>query len=375
MFLFTFVILYAIMNPKGGVSMNNSNNFDKNLIVDTKLKKEDIKFYSVLEAPFKIYGVTYDRDDKIFKRMPTSVAKKLSEHVMVLHLRTSGGRVRFMTDSSYVAISAKIPAVYRGSHFSLTGSASFDMYVKQNCAEKYNNTFTPPYDMTDGYESIFDFKTREMREVTINFPLYSSLSELHIGLQSDAEVRGASPYAYDEPIVFYGSSITQGACASRAGNSYPAMVCRRFNCDFINLGFSGNAKGEPEIAEYIAGLDMKAFVYDYDHNAPNVEHLKNTHKRMFDVIRKANPELPIIMMTSVSLARAHDDRDARARVIYDTYRSAVEAGDENVYFINGTELFADIEDSATVEGVHPNDTGFHYMAKPVGDVLEKILEK
>ncbi|MBO5845514.1 MAG: hypothetical protein J6Q77_02595 [Clostridia bacterium] len=354
--------------------MNNSNSFDKNLIVETKLNKDDIKFYSVLSEPFRIYGLTYDHEDKIFKRIPTSVAEQMSEHVMVLHLRTAGGRVRFVTDSAYIAISAKMPAIYRASNFSLSGSASFDMYVKKNGVEKYNNTFTPPYGMTDGYESIFEFKTKEMREVTINFPLYSSLSELYIGLQEGTEVKEASPYTYDKPVVFYGSSITQGACASRAGNAYSAMVSRRFDCDFINLGFSGNAKAEPAIAEYIAGLDMTAFVYDYDHNASSVEYLRSTHKRMFDTVRSANPDLPIIMMSSVSLPRVHDDRDARIEVIRDTYRSALDAGDKNVYFINGAELFADIEDIATIEGCHPNDIGFLYMANAVGDVLEKILK-
>ena len=121
--------------------MNNLNNFDKNLIVDTKLNKNDIKFYSVLDEPFKVYGVTYDHGNKIFKRMPTEVAEKLSEHVMNLYLRTSGGRVRFMTDSPYVVISAKMPAIYRSTHFALNGSAGFDMYITTNCGEKYNNTF------------------------------------------------------------------------------------------------------------------------------------------------------------------------------------------------------------------------------------------
>lgn len=354
--------------------MNNSNNFDKNLIiVDTKLDKGDIKFYSVLDEPFKVYGLTYDHDDKIFKRMPTEVAEKLSAHVVNLHVRTAGGRVRFVTDSSYVAISAKMPAIYRSTHFALNGSAGFDMYITTSCGEKYNNTFQPPYEMTDGYEKIFEFGTSEMRELTINFPLYSSVSELYIGLQDGAVLKEASPYTYEKPIVFYGSSITQGACASRSGVAYPSVVSRRFNCDHINLGFSGNAKGEPEIAEYIAGLDMTAFVYDYDHNAPTAEHLRNTHKRMFDIIRKANPELPIIMMTSISL-NMQDSREERIRVIYDTYKSALDAGDKNVYFINGTELFAEIEDVATVEGTHPNDIGFHYMAKAVGDILEGILQ-
>lgn len=355
--------------------MKDINDFDKNFRVETSLDRDDIKFYSVLEAPFKIYGVTYDPADGLFKRMPTAVAESVNARIVELHKRTSGGRVRFKTDSSYVAVYTKMPAVYNKPHFSVVGSSAFDMYVREGGVEKYSNTFVPPASNFEGYEAIHSFPNKQLRDITINFPLYSSVSELYIGLSADAEIREAAPYRYDRPIVFYGSSITHGACASRAGNAYPSMVSRRFNCDFINLGFSGNAKGETEIAEYIAKLDMKIFVYDYDHNAPNVEYLKKTHKRMFDIIREANPTLPIIMMTSVSLPRVHDDRDARIKVIYDTYRSALDAGDKNVYFINGAELFADIEDVATVEGCHPNDIGFLYMAKAVGDVIEEILQK
>jgi hypothetical protein len=133
--------------------------------------------------------------------------------------------------------------------------------------------------MQDGYESVIRFETRRKREITINFPLYSSVSALYIGLEENAVVEPSAGYKNKKPMVFYGSSITQGACASRPGNSYANIVSRTLGIDHINLGFSGNAKGEQTMADYIASLDMSVFVYDYDYNAPDPEHLQNTHQK------------------------------------------------------------------------------------------------
>jgi hypothetical protein len=151
------------------------------------------------------------------------------------------------------------------------------------------------------------------------------------------------------------------------------MISRRFDCNFVNLGFSGSGRGEREIAEYIAGLDMQIFVYDYDHNAPSIDHLRNTHERMFKIIRQAQPDLPIILMTCTSMPHCVDDRDGRKKVIYETYRNAVNAGDTNVYFIDGSRIFEECGYDATVDGAHPNELGFSRIAKTVGDVIEKIL--
>ena len=225
------------------------------------------------------------------------------------------------------------------------------------------------------FEAIYDFADTKMRELTLNMPLYSGVKKVYIGLAETAKTEKCAPYTYDKPVVYYGSSITQGGCASRPGNSYQAMISRRFDCDHINLGFSGSAKGETVIAEYIAGLDMSIFVYDYDHNAPTVEHLAATHKPMFDIIRKANPDLPIIMVSRPNDRDNIEDMNRRFEVIKATYDAAVSSGDRNVYIIDGSHLMDGIADGdATVDGSHPNDLGFYCMALRIGDVIENILK-
>ncbi len=211
-----------------------------------------------------------------------------------------------------------------------------------------------------------------MRNITINFPLYSSVSELYIGLAEGSRVETPTPYKYEKPIVYYGSSITQGGCASRAGNAYQATVSRRLDAEFLNLGFSGSACGENEIAEYINGLDMTAFVMDYDYNAASSEYLEKTHEPFFKIIREANPDLPIIMMTIPHFSQT-EGTIRRTGVIRKTYENAIAAGDRNVYMLTGPELMALAGDEGMVDDCHPNDLGFASMAKAVGDLLEKIL--
>ena len=264
------------------IYINNINLIDSNFKVNTNLDIKDIKFYDTKQLPFKIYGLIYDSGK--YRRMPESIAKIVNDGVYLLHTNTAGGRVKFKTDSDYVAIYAKMPSVGKMPHFAFTGSAGFDLYIN----EKHFATFVPPFDIEDSYESVINFESSEIREITINFPLYSDVSDLYIGINENASVFSAEEYAIKKPIVYYGSSITQGGCASRPGNSYESIISRRLKADYLNLGFSGSARAEDEIAEYISKLDMSAFVYDYDHNAPTTEHLKQTHERMFKLIRKAS---------------------------------------------------------------------------------------
>ena len=349
--------------------MNDISLIDSNFAVETKLEESDLRFFDAKEAPFRVYGVFYENG--CFRRLPEAVAANVSRGVKALHAKSSGGRVRFRTDSPYVAIHAKLPRIYRMSHFALTGSAGFDLYVREE-EEKYPKTFVPPYGMEDGYESIFRFSTEGMREITVNFPLYSIVEDLYIGLQEGSSILPPTPYKIEKPVVYYGSSITQGGCASRPGTSYQSILSRRFDCDYINLGFSGNAKGEEAMGEYISNLDMSVFVYDYDYNAPSVEHLQNTHERMFLQIREKHKELPIIILPSPKYYLSATD-EKRREVILNTYRNARARGDENVYFIENRKLMELAGNEGTVDGAHPTDLGFYSMAKAIGDVLETIF--
>lgn len=343
---------------------------DSNFKVETKIKQQGLRFYAPKQAPFQICGVFYENGE--FRRMPQLVAESVSARVATLNTSTAGGRIRFQTDSAYVAIHTKMPRIGKMPHFALTGSAGFDLYAKaEDEPERYRGTFIPPFDIVDGYESILHVESVKMREITVNMPLYSSVSEIYIGLQDGAIILPPKPYKIQIPIVTYGSSITQGGCVSRPGNSYQSIISRRFDADYVNLGFSGSAMAEPAIAEYIAGLPMSVFVYDYDHNAPSVAHLRATHEQMYHTIRQANPELPIVIMSRPRMHLNEADRQRR-EIISTTYQNARVRG-EKVYFLDGPALMAEAGFNGSVDGTHPNDLGFAAMAHALGDLLETIL--
>ena len=347
--------------------MSQIASIDKNFAIKTALEKEDIQFYNVLNAPFVVKGVFYE--DGMFRRMPEAVAKTVSEGVLYLHSNTAGGRVRFRTNSSYVAIHAEMAGVGKMSHFALCGSAGFDLYVK----DIPMGTFTPPFEIQDGYESVVELGAEEMREITINFPLYSHVKALYIGLSNRATVCAPQPYRFEKPFVSYGSSITQGGCASRPGMAYQAILSRRFDVDFINLGFSGSAKAEPEISEYIKKLPMSAFLYDYDYNANNAEYLEKTHERMFLEFRQAQPDVPVVFMSAPKY-NLSEDLQRRREVVRKTYQNALAAGDNNVYLVEGPSLMAVYGDEGLVDGCHPTDLGFYSMAEGLNDVFRKIYK-
>lgn len=345
---------------------------DTNFLIKPLEIKGDFVYYDCRQYPFRVFGLLSKDDDAAgFLRMPDAVAKTVSEGVRILNRNTAGGRLKFVTDSPEIHIRATMPSIGRMSHFPLCGSAGFDLYMD----DRYVGTFMPPLDMQDGYGAGLTLPSTGEHTVTIHFPLYSDVSQLIVGLRQGAAVKPCADYRYPVPVVYYGSSITQGGCASRPGNAYENIISREWNCDHVNLGFSGNAKGEETMADYIASLTMSVFVFDYDHNAPNLEHLQRTHRPMFERIRKQHPNLPVIMVSRPNV-HLSDGELQRRDIIESTYRQAMEHGDKNVYFIDGSQMMNRFGgDSGTVDNCHPNDLGFMCMAKVIGEMVGNILQR
>ena len=349
---------------------------DKNLEVAARVKAHDLVLYDIRKPPFQIYGLYQPTTEPVFKRMPTEVAQAVSKGVRNLHGMTAGGRVRFSTNSPYVVIKAVMPNVSPMNHMPLTGTSGFDLYIDSadGMQSLFHRTFVPPASMTDGYESKIDLGEAKWRHFTINFPLYNAVTALYVGIADGSELGQGAPYRDLPPVVYYGSSITQGGCASRPGNAYTAMVGRFLNVDHINLGFSGNARAEDTMVKYLSGLKMSAFVSDYDHNAPNVDHLRATHQKMYDAIRENNPDVPYLLLSRPDYFRDVEDSIIRRQVVIDTFHYAVAKGDKNVYYIDGGAIFRGMfEDCCTVDGTHPNDLGFSRMADAVYAVLHRAL--
>ena len=355
--------------------MSNITEIDKNLKVETTIEREGLVFRNANDAPFGLYGIYHDGEK--YRRIPADIAKATNKGVDYLSSNTAGGRLRFITDSPYIAIKVMLPHHTRFAHMPLTGIAGFDMYTYEDGHYNVTKTFVPPHSFTDNYESVHDFDgERKERLITLNFPLYNDVYKLYIGLKDGCVLKEAPAYSITKPIVFYGSSITQGGCASRPGNAYTSIVSRKYDADHINLGFSGSGKAEPVIAEYIANLDMSVFVMDYDHNADNNDHYAASHEPFFKTIREKNPDLPIIIMTRPkhkSLLKPFEY--GRLETATKTYENALAAGDKNVYFIPGYELMDAAGQEGCVDQTHPNDYGFFSMAKRVSTELDKILLK
>ena len=331
------------------------------------VNEDGLAFRPASSEPFRIYGVF--RENEQYVRVPMEPRENTSIRVAELAKHTAGGRIRFVTNSRRIAIHAIFPSITRMPHMAFTGIFGFDLYANG----KYIKTFTPPFDITDEYKSVYTFDTAEERVITINMPLYNPLSEVYIGIDEGSSLSTAPDYSIECPIVFYGSSITQGGCASRPGSCYPSIVARALDANHINLGFSGSAKGEVAIREYIASLDMSAFVLDYDHNAKDEEELRETHAPLFRAVRTAHPDIPIIIMSRPKTVLS-DSEERRRKVCLETYEQAVAAGDANVYFIDGRDLMPEVGLEGTVDSTHPTDLGFYSMARVLTPVLRKILK-
>ncbi len=342
---------------------------DRNFAVESAVLRPRLVWRDANAVPFRTYGIYWD--GATYRRMPEDAALRVSEKLHKLHTHTAGGRLRFITDSPYVAIKGSCTAV-RMPHFPLTATGGFDLYARFEEGDRFMGTFIPKCEMVRDFESVVDIEKPKERLITIHFPLYASVESLSIGLQEGATLKRAPDYGMEKPVVFYGSSITQGAAASRPGMNYENILSRWLNCNHINLGFSGSARGEKEMAQYIAGLDMAAFVMDYDHNS-SVEELRENHSTFFKIIREKNPNLPILILPRPRFYLKDEDL-LRRDIVYSTFWFANNSGDKNVYYLDSRQLMELAKGEGSVDYIHPTDLGYYSMATAIQAQLEPILK-
>ena len=359
--------------------MENYINIDKNMIVQSTIGDIEVLWRDVREEPFSLHGFYDPKNTSYFCRVPADIAAATSVGVDKLSRESAGGRVRFATNSPYIAIRAKYRVVGRSPHLTLLSSSGFDLYMDGEFGSHFVKEFRMPYDMVDSYEQIVQLENEVNRTYTINFPVHAVVESLEIGLKPGATVDVPKPYRDIAPVIFYGSSIVHGTAATRPGYIYPAIISRDLNLDYRNIGFSGQAKGETVLAQWMATLPMSVFVCDYDHNAPSAEHLEATHYPLYETIREKNPDVPYIMVTRPdywTLPAQQESILKRRDVIMASYLKARAAGDKNVYFIDGMSFnVAPHQYEMSVDGVHPNDAGFIRMADSIGTFIKHALEK
>jgi lysophospholipase L1-like esterase len=311
-------------------------------------------------------------------RLPIRLKETLPPAVWNLGRSPSGARVRFRTDSNVLAVRVEYASAPDMANMHAFGQTGVDVYLDGI----YRGTAIAKKDSKTGepVEHVyFDLGSRPRveRAVTLYLPLYKAAKLLAIGVDKPAQIRRAAPYALPRPVVFYGTSITQGGCASRPGMSYQAILSRMLNLDIVNLGFSGNGKGEPEVARMVAEIDAAAFVMDFAQNNKTVESVREVYEPFLNTIREKHPTTPIFVITPISSAReALADHAGRLEAMREHIRQVaskrIAAGDKRIQIVEGTDLIGPDRLEGFVDTVHPNDLGFQWMAEGLARRLIKL---
>ena len=346
---------------------------DKNFIRQDTVDDRFVQWYDARDL--ELYGVFFD--GSVFRRMSGDIAKTVNDGVHNYSAYSAGGRVRFSTDSPFVALKADYGPSYLATVNNHCVSYGFDLYRMEGDTEVFTAAARPVagFDRKHGEYKMLTRNNSQMTSYTLNLPAFSAVKELKIGIEFGAAIAPGISYRNDLPVVYYGSSITHGAAAGRPGNTYESFISQKYNLDYINLGFSGSARGEQTMAEYLSELPMSVFVCDYDHNAPNIEHLQESHFAFYETFRKKQPYIPYIMISRPTFFVNPEVNAKRRQVIYESYRKALELGDQRVFFIDGETLMqGEFMESCTSDGIHPNDLGFFRMAQKIGPIVNHACE-
>ena len=211
-------------------------------------------YTNVRKAPLELEGLPwFQRNKSIFYRIPRSMKEKeLNRGILDLAWHTSGVCVRFRSDSPILSIRAKLAYSFDMNHMPRAGSEGFDSYCSPDGdVPLYNKTVQPNRDQTE-IEALLGVSPKKgsLCDWLVNFPLYGGVESVEIGIVKGSRLEAPTPHRIARPILFYGSSITQGGCASRPGNAYTSMLCRALDAPQINLGFSGSSGNFSRICRF-----------------------------------------------------------------------------------------------------------------------------
>ncbi len=297
-----------------------------------------------------------------YRRLPTRAEALVPPTVYRLSGHTAGLAVLFLTDSPTVA------AQWSGGgamvHMPATGVSGLDLYRRTADGWAFAAVGRPNDGPTTA--TLVSGQPPEPTEYLLFLPLYQDVDFLSIGIDNGAFLAPA-PVDTRKPLVFYGTSIVQGGCASRAGMAHPAILRRWLDRPVINLGFSGSGRMEPELAHLVAEIDAALYILDC---LPNLtpDEARERIVPFVRIVRAARPHTPILLVEDPQRGGTLPDND----ILRQAYQQLLDEGVEHLHLLPHDDLLAGPEE-ATVDGVHPTDLGFLRMASAHEPVLRRLL--
>jgi lysophospholipase L1-like esterase len=338
-------------------------------------QEHNLRWHDVSEL--SVEGRAWTETKHPYDRLPAKAEMLVRPPVWDLAQHSSGLSVRFVTNAT--AISARWSLRSRRlemPHMPATGVSGVDLYVKDDGRWHYLATGRPTRAENNESVLVRDLEPVE-REFRLYLPLYNGLEKLEFGVPDATTFKPAPPIrAGLRPLVFYGTSITQGGCASRPGMAYPAILGRMLDVPTINLGFSGNGKTEPEMAHLLSEINAAAYVLD---SLPNLDTAQVGERlpAFIDILRQRHPTVPIVLVESIPypdkpfVAKRNERFIGSNDTLRRIYNERRQQGDQRVYYVP-SHSFLGLNGEATVDGVHPTDLGFQNMAESLALHLRLI---
>jgi hypothetical protein len=309
-----------------------------------------------------------------FDRFPTAAQKTVTANVWNLSRDSAGMMVRFKTDATAIHVHYKLMKDRLAMpHMPATGVSGVDLYARGDDGKWRWVMVTRP-DKQEVKAEIIRGLAPGYREYAAYLPLYNGVESLAIGVAKGAKFEGLAPRT-DKPIVFYGTSITHGACASRPGMVHTAILGRRFDRPVINLGFSGNGRMDAAVGDFLVQVDAAVYVIDC---LPNMQPADVTAKTipLVKQLRAARPDTPIVLVEDRRFTndwitpqkkKFHTDNHAALQA---AFAELQQQGVKHLHYIPGDALYGTDTDGAT-DASHASDLGFMRQA----DVMEPVLRK
>ncbi|MBA63984.1 MAG: hypothetical protein CMJ76_16640 [Planctomycetaceae bacterium] len=327
-----------------------------------------------------IEGRGFEDTDSYFDRLPKRAKGLVRDAVWNLSLHSAGMVVRFKTASPEIHVDYQLRSANLSMvHMPATGVSGIDFYGRTETGkDRWVQVVRPATQhVKTRVISGIDPGPEAGRLFTAYLPLYNGVKKLEIGVKSATRFTPVPPRT-EKPILFYGTSIMHGACASRPGMSISALLGRRYNLPTVNLGFSGNGRLEMELADLIGEIDAAVYCIDCLPNL-NPQQVKERTVPFFKRLRNHRPDTPIVMVEDRWFTNSQFFADTRSRhkgnqqAFREGYQQLLKEGVGGLHYLKGLNLLGDDGEAAT-DGSHPNDLGFMRYAQMYSKVLDPLLK-
>jgi len=339
-------------------------------------------------------GKCFKDVDDFYDRLPKNVTTNVNGGVRSMKHNTSGLQFRFRTDSKNLHFRwTAYTSMLSMYHMPATGVSGIDVYRYDRKAGRW--LYVKTGGIRKGTEGSLDITWTPGDDCLVNLPLYNGIKTFKLGIDKKAAVEALGPRksGINKPVVFYGTSITHGGCASRPGLAFPSIVGRDLDVPIVNLGFSGSGRMELEMSEHLAAIDASCYVLDclWNMSKPRPDPgaaFHDMYAKGFDKddrisvvrcryepfirnLRAKRPGVPIVMAEQCDVyCTGASEKDQFIRKLYE---KLIAEGWKNLVYLPKTDMYTgDLE--GTVDGCHPNDWGMMSMAKAFGPAVKAALE-